>query len=88
MSALNREGNPGLQVGKESGICSLSRNRSDDRLTSKAHGGEGRGCGFSTAVLAVWELQLRWAGGGWQQNGDRSQDYSNGTNEPEERQQL
>lgn len=57
MSALNHEGNPGLQVGKESGICSLSRNRSDDRLTSKAHGGEGRGCGFSTACLAVWELQ-------------------------------
>lgn len=52
------QGSPGLQVEKESGVCSLSRNRSDDRLTSKTRGGEGRGCGFSNAFLAVWELQL------------------------------
>lgn len=58
MSALNHERKPGLQVGKESGICSLSRYGSDDRLTSKARSRERRGCGFSKAILAVWEPHL------------------------------
>lgn len=58
MSVQNHRRNPGLQVRKESGICSLSRERSADRLTSKARSGEGRGCGFSNAFLALWEPQL------------------------------
>lgn len=64
VSAPHHGGSSRLQVGNESGICSLSRYRSDDRLTSKARGSEWRGCGFSNAFLAVWEPQLAAAAAG------------------------
>ena len=69
--------NPGLQVGKESGICSWSWYWSDDKLTSKARGGEGGDCGFSNAFLAAWELLLaaEVGRGGWQPSGGLSRDF-------------
>lgn len=57
--------NLGLQVGKESGICSRSRYWSDDRLSPKARGGEGRGLWFLQCLLGcVGSLcwQQRWGG--------------------------
>lgn len=82
--------NLGLQVGKESGICSRSRYWSDDRLTSKARGGEGRGLWFLQCLLGCVGALVGSRGG----EGRLAAQWrprpgiQDGTNEPEERKQL
>ena len=82
--------NPGLQVGKESGICSRSRYWSDDRLTSKARGGEGRGLWFLQCLLGCVGALVGGRGGEGRLAAQwRPQPgLQDGTNEPEERKQL
>ena len=82
--------NPGLQVGKESGICSRSQYWSDDRLTSKARGGEGRGLWFLQCLLGCVGALVGGRGGEGRLAAQwRPQPgLQDGTNEPEERKQL
>ena len=82
--------NPGLQVGKESGICIRSQYWSDDRLTSKARGVEGRGLWFLQCLLGCVGALVGGRGGEGRLAAQwRPQPgLQDGTNEPEERKQL
>jgi hypothetical protein len=81
----------GLQVGKGFGTCSLGY-WLNDRLTSKACGGEERGMWFLKCLFWLSESLSWWQG--WEQQEVCSiaeasaRAKETGTNEPEERKQL